>query len=188
MKTLYLERSTGSARDGAWTEGLDLDGIERIVVGTGPGSFAGVRAAIAFATGRSVGSGCEVMGLPSPCAIAGAMGVLPSGAAADSSAALAVVGDARRGMRWLSLFDCSSASPEVKLVSQDELAAAVPAGAVVVSPDHVRIGESLVAAFRERYLGERLPTSEGLRAYAEAMPSALVPDPRPIYLSPAVRD
>ena len=39
----------------------------------------------------------------------------------------------------------------------------------------------------ERYLGERKPTAEGLRAYAEAHPAALAPEPRPIYLSPAVR-
>ena len=46
---------------------------------------------------------------------------------------------------------------------------------------------SLAAAFGERYLGERKPTAEGLRAYAEAHPGALAPEPRPIYLSPAVR-
>ena len=77
MKTVYIEKSCGPARDGAWTAKLDLAGTERIVVGTGPGSFAGVRAAIAFATGYSVGSGCEVLGLPSPCAIAGAADAFP---------------------------------------------------------------------------------------------------------------
>lgn len=70
MKTLYLERSTGSSRDGRWVETLDLDGVERIVVGTGPGSFAGIRAALAFAQGFALGRSCEVVGLPSPCAIA----------------------------------------------------------------------------------------------------------------------
>ena len=46
-KTLYLERSTGECRNGDWVEALDLEGVERIVVGTGPGSFAGIRSAIA---------------------------------------------------------------------------------------------------------------------------------------------
>ena len=179
MKTVYIEKSCGPARDGAWTAELDLAGAERIVVGTGPGSFAGVRAAIAFATGYSVGSGCEVLGLPSPCAIAGAADAFP----------LAVVGDARKGMRWLALFDGGErGAPEVRLLSEPELKDAVPSAAKVVSPDHARIGESLAAVFGERYLGERRPTAEGLRAYAEAHPAALALEPRPIYLSPAVRD
>ena len=78
MKTLYLERSVSSARDGGWVEDIDVSDVELIVVGTGPGSFAGVRAAIAFAQGCSVGNGCEVLALPSPCAIAGEMGLSPS--------------------------------------------------------------------------------------------------------------
>ena len=116
MKTIYIEKSCGPARDGAWTAELDLAGAGRIVVGTGPGSFAGVRAAIAFATGWSVGSGCEVLGLPSPCAVAGAADSFP----------LAVVGDARKGMRWLALFDGGeSGAPEVRLLSEPELKAFV---------------------------------------------------------------
>ena len=33
MKTVYIEKSCGPARDGAWTAELDLAGAERIVVG-----------------------------------------------------------------------------------------------------------------------------------------------------------
>ena len=53
---VYIEKSCGPARDGAWTAELDPAGAERIVVGTGPGSYAGVRAAIAFAILRALGS------------------------------------------------------------------------------------------------------------------------------------
>ena len=70
MKTLYIERSTGECRDGKWVETLDTDGVRRIVVGTGPGSFAGIRSALAFAQGFAIGTKCEVLGLPSPCALA----------------------------------------------------------------------------------------------------------------------
>ena len=70
MKTLYIERSTGECRDGKWVEALDTDGVQRIVVGTGPGSFAGIRSALAFAQGFAIGTKCEVLGLPSPCALA----------------------------------------------------------------------------------------------------------------------
>jgi len=70
MKTIYIERSTGECRNGDWAEKLDLEGVERIVVGTGPGSFAGIRSALAFAQGYALGKKCEVLGLPSACACA----------------------------------------------------------------------------------------------------------------------
>ena len=41
-KTLYLENSAGSSRRGDWAKDLDVEGVERVVVGLGPGSFAGV--------------------------------------------------------------------------------------------------------------------------------------------------
>ena len=90
MNTLFIERSTANgslalAKGGVVTAAKELDGsgvntgawvqevrdflgaqkIDRIVVGTGPGSFAGVRAALAFAQGYAIGSGCRVEGLPS---------------------------------------------------------------------------------------------------------------------------
>ena len=82
MKTIYIERSSGQGRDGDWVEKLDLEGVDRIVVGTGPGSFAGIRSAIAFAQGYALGRNCKVLGLPSPCAVAAkvftAMGTVPT--------------------------------------------------------------------------------------------------------------
>ena len=178
MKTLFLERSTGESRCGDWVEKLDLDGAERIVVGTGPGSFAGIRAAIAFAQGYRLGKpATEVKGLPSPCAIA-AEGNLP----------LAVVGDARQGKSWIALFGADgNLEREVFQVELKEITAAVPSGYTVVSPDDRRIGDGLSAAFGERYLGESLPTAAGLEKYAAAHPEALKDEPLPIYLNPAVR-
>lgn len=204
MKTLYLERSTGSVRDGNWIASLELDGVERIVVGTGPGSFAGIRAALAFAQGFALGRPCEVLGLPSPCAIAAQLG---------GRGPLAVIGDARRGKLWISLFDGFSlvrdifqidsgvsAGPVPTIsgsVPTDEgsvprdlsevLVGSVPTDCRVVTPDEARIGAMLKAAFGARYLGGQAPTAEGLRAFAEANPSLLTPEPRPIYLNPAVR-
>lgn len=198
MKTLYLERSTSPCRDGGWVEALDLDGVERIVVGTGPGSFAGIRAALAFAQGFALGRKCEVLGLPSPCAIAAQCG---------GKGPLAVVGDARRGKLWVALFDCFSLVRDIFQLEADELlgpvprncgancgdcpqenAGPVPRGCPVVTPDEGRIGERLKAAFGDRYLGGQSPTAEGLRAFAEANPAILQPEPRPLYLNPAVRD
>jgi tRNA threonylcarbamoyladenosine biosynthesis protein TsaB len=42
---------------------------DRIVVGTGPGSYAGTRIAIAAAIGLRAATGAELVGLPSVCAI-----------------------------------------------------------------------------------------------------------------------
>lgn len=55
-----------------------------IVVGLGPGSYAGVRIAIAAATGLGAASGARLAGLPSICAIA------------TEATEYCVIGDARR--------------------------------------------------------------------------------------------
>ena len=174
MKTLYIERSTGECRDGDWTEGLDLEGVERIVVGTGPGSFAGIRSALAFAQGYALATNCEVLGLPSACALAG-------------EGRIAVIGDARQGKAWVALFDGFRLEKDVFQANQNKLKGSVPMEYRVVTPDAKRIDGLLKEVFGDRYLGGKTPTNEGLRRFAEAYPSILKPEPLPIYLNPAVR-
>ena len=174
MKTLYIERSTGECRDGKWVEELDLEGVGRIVVGTGPGSFAGIRSALAFAQGYALGTKCEVAGLPSACALVG-------------EGPIAVVGDARQGKAWVALFDGYRLEKDVFQVNQGELKGAIPADYGVVTPDAKRLDAFLREAFGDRYLGGKAPTSEGLRRFAEANPAILKSEPLPIYLNPAVR-
>ena len=184
MKTLCIERSTGECRNGDWVEKLDLDGVGRIVVGTGPGSFAGIRSAIAFAQGFALGRKCEVLGLPSPCAVAAQV----YAGAKGGEFPLAVVGDARRGKFWIALFDGMKLACPVFQVERDTLELRVPMGAKVATPDAERIDALLRETFGDRYIGGVKPTDEGLGAFAEADPSALAPEPLPIYLNPAVRD
>lgn len=187
MKTLYIERSTGACRDGHWVNELDLAGVSRIVVGTGPGSFAGIRSALAFAQGYALGSGCEVLGLPSPCAVAAQ--VFASRATEMGRAqALSVVGDARRGKFWIAIFAGYALTREVFQVEQADLSKAVPEDARVVTPDVTRIDGILRETFGVRYLGGETPTAEGLQAFAEACPGVLTREPLPLYLNPAVRD
>ena len=175
MKTLYLERSTGNARNGDWVEQLNLEGVERIVVGTGPGSFAGIRSALAFAQGYALGRKCEVLGLPSACALA-------------NGDKLAVVGDARQGKAWIALFDGYRLEKDVFQIKQIDLLGSVPSDYKVVTTDEKRIGVLLREIFGDRYLGGETPTGEGLRSFVEQNPSVLKPEPLPIYLNPAVRD
>lgn len=174
---LYLEMSCATERRGDWARKVNLDGVERIVVGTGPGSFAGVRSAIAFAKGCAIGRGCEVLGIPSPCALA-------------DGGKLAVIGDARCGKLWIALLNGFALERDIFQIEATGLknfAAFLPDGFTVVTVDEKRIGAMLKEAFGNRYAGERLPDDGGLRRFAEANPAALSPNPLPIYLNPAVR-
>ena len=201
MKTLVIDRSTdvqsvafvgddgrvesatlegSDCRSGEWAarvmEFLAGRVPDRIAVGTGPGSFAGIRAALAFAQGYAIGSGCEVLGLPSPCACAPAEGPL------------AVVGDARRGMFWVALFDGRRLVTDIFQTDGEKLPYRVPMGAVVVTPDAKRIDALLKEKFGDAYRGGSVPTAAGLAGYFAANPAALKPEPLPLYLNPAVRD
>ena len=189
MKTLYIERSTGECRDGKWVEQLDLDGVERIVVGTGPGSFAGIRSALAFAQGYALGTKCEVLGLPSACACAAQVfqSIKQSPHSSNRTIHLAVVGDARQGKAWVALFEGFRLEKDVFQVEQSDLRGTVPADCAVVTPDAKRLDGFLRDAFGDRYLGGQTPTGEGLQAFAEACPAILKSEPLPIYLNPAVR-
>lgn len=200
MNTLVVDRST-DAQSVAFADGdgrvesLSLDGADcrsgdwalrveaflagrrpgRIVVGTGPGSFAGIRAALSFAQGYAIGSGCGVFGLPSPCALAG-------------EGPVAVVGDARRGKFWIALFEGFNMVCDVFQTDGETLGLRVPRGARVVSPDDARIGSPLKDVFGDAYAGKAVPTAGGLARYMFENPSALAAEPLPIYLNPAVRD
>jgi len=185
MRTLYIERSTGDSRNGDWVNQLDTDGVTRIVVGTGPGSFAGIRSALAFAQGFAIGTGCEVLGLPSPCAVA-ADHFAALGGEVDQ-VPLAVVGDARQGKYWIALFEGYRLVCDIFQVEKDQLPFRVPQGVKVVTPDAQRIEGLLKEVFGDNYLGGRAVTETGLRRFAEKCPEILKPEPLPIYLNPAVR-
>ena len=164
--------------------GLTFCDLDRIVVGTGPGSFAGIRGALAFTQGLAIGIRAKraraaddpiVYGLPSALALALDDGVT------------AVVGDARRGLFWVAVYEGARTVAELHLVTKEELSAAVPLEAAVVTPDGARIGTALGELFGTRFLGNRTPSAERLAQLALTHSELLVPEPLPIYLSPAVR-
>ena len=166
------------------SNGLQFSDIDRIVVGTGPGSFAGIRGALAFAQGLAIGIRSKredlaeesiVYGLPSAMALVGENGLS------------SVVGVARRGLFWVVVYDGAETISDFRLVRRDELASAVPESAVVATSDGARIGEVLKETFGGRYVGNRPPSAEALAKIALSRPDALVREPLPVYLSPAVR-
>ena len=150
----------------------DLDGI---VVGLGPGSFAGIRAALAFAQGLALGGRARVTGVPSTLALT------------RDNARTAVVGDARRGRYWTILYDGVRTERDFTLVTKEELGAAVPEDYTVVTPDGARIDALLAALYGSRYAGALTPLAARLAEVAVAHPELLVAEPLPVYLQSAVR-
>ena len=164
--------------------GLTFCDLDRIIVGTGPGSFAGIRGALAFTQGLAIGIRAKraraaddpiVYGLPSALALA------------SDDGATAVVGDARRGLFWVAVYEGAGTVAELHLVTKEELPAAVPPEAAVVTPDGARIGAVLGELFGTRFRGNHVPSAERLAQLALTHSELLVSEPLPIYLSPAVR-
>ena len=147
---------------------------DRFVVGLGPGSFSGIRAALAAVRGLALPGGREVRGLPSPFAYA------------KDSGRVAVAGDARRGKFWVVVFDGLRVERGFALVEAAGIAHAVPDGCEVASPDGDRIGGALSAAFGARFRAGP-PSARRLAEIAETHPEILSADPLPVYLTPAVR-
>lgn len=157
MKTLALELSTalGSVAwlgaDGASTvrkfpadrkhSGLFYENLsdlcrdcglpEVIVVGLGPGSYAGVRIAIATALGLRIASSARLLGLPSICAF--------------DCARYCVIGDARRSSYFFARVQDGNCIEGPCLLSEEELQAklddqcAVPVFASQPLPQFARV-------------------------------------------------
>jgi tRNA threonylcarbamoyladenosine biosynthesis protein TsaB len=99
--------------------GVPFDGLARIGVTLGPGTFTGVRTAVAMARGFALALGIPVMGLDTLAAIAANV--------KGETRPLAVVADARRGEVYFSL---SGSSPVVIAIA--EAARRLPEGPVAI--------------------------------------------------------
>jgi tRNA threonylcarbamoyl adenosine modification protein YeaZ len=75
---------------------------ERILVGVGPGSFTGIRVAIAAAHGLAIGWGAQLLGMSS-------LALLAAGAAAEGEVAAAVIGG--HGELFVQQFDAMTSEP-----------------------------------------------------------------------------
>jgi tRNA threonylcarbamoyl adenosine modification protein YeaZ len=89
---------------------------DRIIVGVGPGSFTGIRVAIAAAHGLAIGWGAELKGMSS-------LALLAAGAAADGEVAAAVLGG--HGELFVQQFEAATAEPGSQLRNLTPAAAAV---------------------------------------------------------------
>ena len=163
-------------RDFLGAHGVGVRDLDQVLVGQGPGSFAGIRAALAFAQGIALGNpSCSVVGLPSTYALT------------RDGAHTAVVGDARRDRYWVAVYDGVTAVGDFALVGKDGLGAAVPEHYAVVTPDGARIEPLLSAVFGHHYKGSLTPLAARLLEVALAHPELPCPEPLPLYLQPPVR-
>ena len=90
-----------------------VEELELIVCGTGPGSYSGVRVGIAAALGLSLARGVPLIGISSLAALAHA----------DGLERFAVCGDARRGAWWWSEVGSSRLPAVPETGTQEEIAA-----------------------------------------------------------------
>lgn len=103
----HQERLGGMARDAA-AEAGGFEGIERIGVTVGPGSFTGLRVGLAFALGLGAARNVPVIGISSLDALAASV-------EADGLVAAAI--DARRGQVYMRLFKDGIALAEPEALS-----------------------------------------------------------------------
>ena len=94
---------------------MDGRSADEIIVGVGPGSFTGIRVAIAAAHGLAIGWGAELKGMSS-------LALLAAGAAAEGEVAAAVIGG--HGELFVQQFDAATAEPRSELRNLSPAAAA----------------------------------------------------------------
>lgn len=165
-----------------------LDGVQAYAVGTGPGSFSGLRAAVAFMQALAQPGGTPVVAVSSARALA--MSIM------DESGAerVAVIGDARRQEWWVGTFrrHHGVAVPcHDWILCGDRSAVAREAGTVWVTPDWETLGPALksecpagvrlVEEARIPHAGMVARLATVLRSRGEAGEP-----PVPVYLHPAV--
>lgn len=165
--------------------GVAIDQIKRYAVGLGPGSFSGIRSGLAVINGFAIPDGAKVVGVGSAVAAAYAYHM-----EYPRTERIAVLGDARRGRVWMATFGegynhCHDANGFAQ-ISKAELSTAIPADAVIITPDWERLKVDLQAAIpASRLIAEPFyPTAEAVAELAIAGHGAAIP--APIYLNPAV--
>jgi tRNA threonylcarbamoyl adenosine modification protein YeaZ len=164
--------------------GLDFSALDLIATTLGPGSFTGVRIAIAAARGFALATGADLWGTDSLTVMAKA--ALESGTVGDNRP-FAVAVDARGERLYFGLYDgagCKLAGPlliearEAAALLPAELAAAVGNGAA-----HLAEGAMLRGRAVEAKLPDLQPNASALAELALEADETL-PTLRPLYLRP----
>lgn len=154
----------------AWEE------VDLFAVGRGPGAFSGMRIGFTVVNALAAPLKKPVYALNSGAALAVQAGAQKT----------VVVGDARRNQIWAGAFEGSSLVKEFKLMTSEELAAFVPEGALVVSPDQDRLAELLQGV---NAVQQPLYPAAGILGMlvADRMAAGVESEPfEPLYMHPPV--
>jgi tRNA threonylcarbamoyladenosine biosynthesis protein TsaB len=138
----------------------------RIIVGVGPGSFTGIRVALAAAHGLAIGWGAQLTGMSS-------LALLAAGAEADGEVAAAVLGG--HGELFVQQFDPGTHEPTSRLVN------ATPAAAARNTTTDLVVGSGAQAVVDVRGWGEARelwPCAENALRLPEALRCL---SPKPVY-------
>lgn len=162
--------------------GVPLSAIDSFTIGLGPGSFSGIRSALAFAKGLALPGENPIWGVTSAAGMA--WEVFRGDAEAER---VFVVGDARRGTLWIA--ECSRAMElRMECLPVEEGVALLEAhpDAPRVSPDGARLAALGLGLGPMQVPGGR-PLAQALGEVALAFPALKQSTPVPLYLHPAVR-
>ena len=145
---------------------LDGAAANEIVVGVGPGSFTGIRVAIAAAHGLAIGWNADLKGMSS-------LALLATGVESDGDVAAAVIGG--HGELFVQQFDAMTTEPTM------ELRNLVPAEAARVITASLVIGSGAKAFVEARGSGEAReawPSAANALKLPDALRTLL---PKPVY-------
>jgi tRNA threonylcarbamoyl adenosine modification protein YeaZ len=156
--------------------------LDLIAATTGPGSFTGVRIAIAAARGLALVTTAKLFGIDSLAVMAREARL--SGAVAGEPFAVAV--DARRGMLYLGLYEATGTrrdgplliAPDDAVLSLNDVHLAVGSGAKLLAEAAGRRGHSIEAKLLE------LQPSAAVLAEIAGENGETTPILRPLYLRP----
>ncbi|MBN9479591.1 MAG: tRNA (adenosine(37)-N6)-threonylcarbamoyltransferase complex dimerization subunit type 1 TsaB [Bordetella sp.] len=172
----HQERLGGLARDAA-AEAGGFEGIGRIGVTVGPGSFTGLRVGLAFALGLGATLDRPVVGISTLDALA---------ASVPAEGLVAAVIDARRGQVYARLFRDGVALGEAEALSLEAARDRIQAEAGDARPVLVGSGAEVLAEAFPELTSAALhplpaPAPEALAALALAADPTTAP-PQPLYL------
>jgi tRNA threonylcarbamoyl adenosine modification protein YeaZ len=165
--------------------GLDFAALDLIAASLGPGSFTGVRIAIAAARGLALVTSAKLWGTDSLTVIARA--ALASGAIERCAKPFGVAVDARASMLYFGLYDGEGRKIEGPLLlSHGEVAALLPSDlAVAVGSGAADLAAA--ALLCQRHLDATLPDlqpSAAVLAELAFEAGEILPTLRPLYLRP----
>lgn len=167
-------------------EKLKPSDINAYIVGTGPGSFSGIRAVLAAVQGLALPTAAQVLGVTSVAAMAYAH------SQKTGAKKVAVIGDARRGKLWLATYDFATATyKEVAqapiLTTKEELAKYITPDSQILTPEYAKLAETLKTLPNVEVIeGDGQVTAADIAKLYLAYPEAAVQNPLPVYLHPAV--